>query len=161
MTQDSGVIIGALNFSKNIYDGHTLEAAIEQQQRLSGHVLKEVFVDRGYRGIKEVKGTVVHSPKTFSKKITLYRQRQLRKGFSRRAAIEPKIGHLKKDHRLNRNYYKGITGDNINVILAAAAINFKRMMNIWKHHFLAPFFQLIQIISLTLSPRKIYYSLIY
>ncbi len=161
VTQNSGVIIGALNFSKNLYDGHTLEAAMEQQQRLSGHVLKEVFVDRGYRGIKEVKGTVVHSPKAFSKKITRYRQRQLRKGFSRRAAIEPKIGHLKNDHRLNRNYYKGITGDNINVMLAAAAMNFKRMMNIWKQQFLAPFFQLIQIISLTLSPRKIYYSLIY
>lgn len=161
VTQNSGVIIGALNFSKNLYDGHTLEAAMEQQQRLSGHVLKEVFVDRGYRGIKEVKGTVVHSPKTFSKKITRYRQRQLRKGFSRRAAIEPKIGHLKNDHRLNRNYYKGITGDNINVMLAAAAMNFKRMMNIWKQHFLAPFFQLIQIFSSTLSPPKIYYSLIY
>ncbi len=160
VTQNSGVIIGALNFSKNLYDGHTLEAAMEQQQRLSGHVLKEVFVDRGYRGIKEAKGTVVHSPKTFSKKITRYRQRQLRKGFSRRAAIEPKIGHLKNDHRLSRNFYKGIKGENINVMLAAAAMNFKRMMNIWKQNFLAPFFQLIQLISQTLSPLKIYYSLI-
>ena len=161
VTQNSGVIIGALNFSKNRYDGHTLEAAMEQQQRLSGHVLKEVFVDRGYRGIKEVKGTVVHSPKALSKKITRYRQRQLRKGFSRRAAIEPKIGHLKNDHRLSRNFYKGIKGDNINVMLAAAAMNFKRMMNIWKQNFLAPFFRILQIISQTLSPRKIYYSLIY
>lgn len=154
VTQNSGVIIGALNFSKNRYDGHTLEAAMEQQQRLSGHVLKEVFVDRGYRGIKEVKGTVVHSPKTFSKKITRYRQRQLRKGFSRRAAIEPKIGHLKNDHRLSRNFYKGIKGDNINVMLAAAAMNFKRMMNIWKQNFLAPFFWLLQLIRSTCSQLK-------
>lgn len=161
VTQNSGVIIGALNFSKNIYDGHTLEAAIEQQQRLSGHVLKEVFVDRGYRGIKEVNGTAIHSPKTFSKKMTCYRQRQLRKGFSRRAAIEPKIGHLKKDHRLNRNYYKGITGDNINVMLAAAAMNFKRMMNIWKRNFLAPFLWIIQSFRSTLDPLKIIYNPIY
>ncbi|MDQ3142937.1 MAG: transposase, partial [Bacteroidota bacterium] len=58
-------------------------------------------------------------------------QSQKRK-HSRRAAIEPKISHLKSDHRLGRNYYKGIVGDRINVMLAAAALNFKRMMNKWK-----------------------------
>jgi hypothetical protein len=41
------VIIGALNIPGNDYDGHTLEAAIKQQQGLTGHVLKEVAVDRG------------------------------------------------------------------------------------------------------------------
>jgi len=40
------------------------------------------------------------------------------------------------EHCLNRNFYKGITGDNINVMLAAAAFNFKRMMNKWKSSFL-------------------------
>jgi IS5 family transposase len=49
---------------------------------------------------------------------------KLRKGFKRRAAIEPKIGQLKQDHRLSRNFCKGITGDNNNVMLAAAAMNF-------------------------------------
>lgn len=139
VTQNTGVIIGALNFPKNDYDGHTLEATLEQQQRLSGHVLKEAFTDRGYRGVTQVKGTLIHSPKAFSKKLTQYRQRQLKKGFSRRAAIEPKIGHLKTDHRLSRNFYKGIMGDDINVMLAAASMNFKRMMNIWKEFFLALF----------------------
>ena len=38
------------------------------------------------------------------------------------------IGHLKDDHRLGRNFYKGLTGDSINVMLAAAAFNFKRAM---------------------------------
>jgi hypothetical protein len=28
------------------------------------------------------------------------------------AAIEPRIGHLKSDHRLSRNYHKGIKGAN-------------------------------------------------
>ena len=36
------------------------------------------------------------------------------------------------DHRLSRNYYKGITGDEINVMLASAGFNFKRMTNRWK-----------------------------
>ena len=53
----------------------------------------------------------------------------------KRAGIEPVIGHLKEDHRLSRNYYKGITGDEINVMLAAAGFNFKRMMNKWKSSF--------------------------
>ena len=47
-TAKSGVIIGALNLPKNDYDGHTLDAALEQQQRLTGIILKEDFVDRGY-----------------------------------------------------------------------------------------------------------------
>ena len=63
---------------------------------------------------------------------TPYEKQKLRKGFKRRAAIEPRIGHLKQDHRLGRNFYSGIKGDNINVMLAAAAMNFKRMMNKWK-----------------------------
>ena len=46
----------------------------------------------------------------------------------RKDSIEPVIGHLKSDHRMNRNFYKGITGDVINVMLSSAAFNFKRMM---------------------------------
>lgn len=47
----------------------------------------------------------------------------------------PIIGHIKQDHRTGRNYYKGFTGDNINIMFAAAAFNFKRMMNKWKSSF--------------------------
>jgi transposase, IS5 family len=35
-------------------------------------------------------------------------------------AIEPVIGHLKRDHRMGRNYLKGRDGDRINAVLAAA-----------------------------------------
>ncbi len=147
VTQNSGVIIGALNIPGNDYDGHTLDAVLEQQQRLTGHQLKEAFVDRGYRGRKEVDGTLIHTPKPFNNKLSGYRKTKLKDGFTKRAAIEPKIGHLKADHRLNRNFYKGIKGDTINVMLAAAAMNFKRMMNIWKNNLLVLFFRLIQILS--------------
>jgi Transposase DDE domain./Transposase domain (DUF772). len=132
-TAKSGVIIGALNLPKNDYDGHTLDAALEQQQRLSGRTLKELFVDRGYRGVTEVRGTKIHSPKPFAKSLTETQKKKLKDGFARRAAIEPRIGHLKSDHRLGRNFYKGLVGDNINVMLAASAMNFKRRMNIWKY----------------------------
>ena len=130
-TKTSGVIIGALNMAKNHYDAHTLEPALKQQQRLTGKVLKNNFVDRGYRGVTNVLGTNIITPKVKASD-TAYQKQKLRKGFRRRAAIEPRIGHLKTDHRLSRNFYKGIFGDNINVMLAAAAMNFKRMMNKWK-----------------------------
>ena len=59
----------------------------------------------------------------------------------------PKIGHLKADHRLSRNFYKGIKGDDINVMLAAAAMNFKRMMNIWKKQIWQLFYRLVFMIK--------------
>lgn len=154
VTQKSGVIIGALNFPNNDYDGHTLDAVLEQQQRLTGHKLKEAFVDRGYRGRNKVNDTLIQTPKPFNKKLSKYRQAKLKKGFTNRAAIEPRIGHLKADHRLSRNFYKGLQGDNINVMLAAAGMNFKRMMNIYKNNafdFLSRFFLFIYH---ALSPQK-------
>jgi IS5 family transposase len=48
---------------------------------------------------------------------------------------EPVIGHLKANYRLGRNFYKGIVGDTTNILLAAAAYNFKRIMNKWKASF--------------------------
>jgi IS5 family transposase len=144
VTKTTGVIIGALNLEKNVHDSKSLEPAIAQQQRLNGITLKNNYVDRGYRGVKEVLGTKIKLPDVPDKNRTPYEKRKLRLGFKRRAAIEPKIGHLKQDHRLSRNFYKGIKGDNNNVMLAAAAMNFKRMMNKWKINpllFLFRFFQ--------------------
>lgn len=148
-TKNTGVIIGAINIEKNVHDSKTLEPAIEQQQRLTGIILKNNYVDRGYRGVKEVLGTKIIIPDKPNGSRTFYEKQKLRNGFKRRAAIEPKIGHLKQDHRLSRNFYKGIKGDNNNVMLAAAAMNFKRMMNKWKinpllflFRFLRNFFEL-------------------
>jgi len=155
-TKKSGVIIGALNIAKNDYDAHTVDPAFEQQQRLTGITLKRAFMDRGYKGIKEIRGTKIEIPQPFNKQLNNYQQQQLKNGFKRRAAIEPKIGHLKEDHRLSRNFYKGLKGDNINVMLAAAAMNFKRMMNIWKEMFLALIYRLLEIlIQACLKPNLI------
>src|SRR5690606_26085077 len=46
----------------------------------------------------------------------------------RRSAIEPKIGHLKTDHRLGRCFLKGLAGDAINAILAAAGSNLLKLL---------------------------------
>lgn len=133
VTQTTGVIVGALSFTGNPYDGHTLPEVLAQHERLTGQAAKEATVDRGYRGKLQINNTQINIPKPFNDKtLTRYMQMKLKKQFRRRASIEPKIGHLKSDHRLGRNFYKGIKGDNINVLLAAAAMNFKRMMNLWK-----------------------------
>jgi IS5 family transposase len=153
-TANSGVIIGALNLPKNDYDGHTLDAALEQQQRLTGKILKEVFVDRGYRGVTKVRGTTIHSPKPFPTTTTPTQRKKLINGFARRAAIEPRIGHLKSDHRLSKNFYKGFVGDNINVMLAAAAMDFKRMINIWKERLVIFWLNYIQTIISFFVPTK-------
>ena len=59
---------------------------------------------------------------------TEHYKRMARKNFRRRCAIEPIIVHLKSDFRLARNYLKGTIGDAINLILAAAAFNYKKWM---------------------------------
>lgn len=153
-TKNSGVIIGAINIEKNVHDSKTLEPALQQQQRLTGIILKNNFVDRGYRGVKEVFGTNIIIPDTPGKQRTPNEKQKLRKSFKRRAAIEPKIGHLKQDHRLGRNFYTGIKGDNINIMLAAAAMNFKRMMNIYKKMFFDFFIRIIYTIQNLMLPEK-------
>ncbi|MBC8054228.1 MAG: IS5 family transposase [Sphingobacteriaceae bacterium] len=131
-TQNTGVIVGAASF-RNEYDGHTLEIALNQHEKLTGKRAGTAIADRGYRGKTMIGGTVISIPKPFNdKKLSKYKQIKMRKAFRRRAAIEPCIGHLKADHRLGRNFYKGIVGDSINLMLAAAAYNFKRMINKWK-----------------------------
>ena len=53
--------------------------------------------------------------------------RSIRKALKRRSAIEPEIGHMKNDGRLDRRYLKGAVGDTINVIMVAAAHNLRNL----------------------------------
>lgn len=156
-TQRTGVIVGAKSF-RNEYDGHTLEASLQQVEMLTGKAPHTVSADRGYRGVAQIGNTQIQIPKPFNdKKQSKYRQRKLKRSFKRRAAIEPIIGHLKADHRLSRNFYKGIFGDNINIMLSAAAFNFKRMMNIWKQIFLVLIYKTI--LTIFFSFKKHYHNL--
>jgi len=131
-TKNSGIIIGAAAHRKNEHDSKTLEAALTSANQNRSKPIKEAICDRGYRGRKEVNGTMICIPGKPLKRDTKYQKEQKRKKFRRRAAIEPVIGHLKSDHRLSRNYLKGFIGDEINLLLAAAAFNLKK----WMNHFL-------------------------
>ena len=125
----SGLILGACSF-RNEYDGHTIEKTLEQTQRMTGRKVDKLAGDRGYRGIKQIGKTKILIPDTPKAKDSYYQKRKKHKLFCKRAGIEPTIGHLKEDHRLSRNFYKGVKGDAINVLLAAAAYNFKRAMRV-------------------------------
>ena len=127
ITQRTGVIVGAVNFTETLHDSKTLIEALEQHKRLTGIQAKNIFLDRGYRGPKKINDTYLYTPKP-DKNITTTKRRR----HKRRAAIEPTIGHLKHDHRMIRNYLKGTVGDAMNLMLAASAMNFKRVMNIFK-----------------------------
>jgi IS5 family transposase len=131
-----------------------LPGALEQYQRFKKRSPKNVFADRGYKGKTIIGQTNVHIPKPFSKKLNSYQQQKRRKSHKRRAAIEPIIGHLKQDHRLSRNFYKGDFGDAINVMLAATAFNFKRMMNKYKQNIIHIRIQIQAILFLNITPKK-------
>jgi len=128
LTKNSGVIVSAVSFSKNVYDGHTLPEALKQHEQLVGKRASVAICDRGYRGKSMIDGTRIEIPKRSKKKAGDYEKRKARKRFRKRAGIEPVIGHLKSDFRLLRNYLKGSVGDSINLMLAAAAYNFRKLM---------------------------------
>ena len=130
MLRDSGVIVSAVSFADNLYDGDTLEDTLALAQVHTGKTFKSVLVDRGYRGQKRVGQTDVLLPGKVRKSDSYYQRKKQRKRYARRAAIEPVIGHLKFDHRLIRCFLKGAVGSAINLILASAAWNLKLWLNV-------------------------------
>jgi len=129
LTKNTGVIVGALSMEKNDYDGHTLEPALKQYKEFYNKEPEKAIVDLGYKGISRIGSTVIVSPQKKGK--TLTEKRRLRNDHRRRSSIEANISHLKNNHRLNRNYYRYVIGDVINLLLSASAYNFRRMMRKW------------------------------
>ena len=136
--------MGALGFKDNPYDGHTLDPQLEQVERLTGGLPKVGVVDRGYRGRKQVKGVEILSPKKLSTKATAYLKQKMRQLFRARAGIEPVIGHVKLDHRMERNYLSGNIGDNMNTILAATGFNMMKMLKRLKTYGLENYFHILR-----------------
>ncbi len=97
---------------------------MRRQVGLTGWSPKEAFCDLGYRGHGPLGDTRVHLVGRRKKKLS----RTLRKWLKRRAAIEPIIGHLKSDHRMSRNHYRGQSGDAVNATLSAAGFNLRKLL---------------------------------
>jgi IS5 family transposase len=106
------------------YDGHTLATVIPHLQDLIGNEIKRIVADKGYRG---------HGlPAPYDMRVYVSEQKRgvtpaIRRELRRRAAVEPVIGHLKTDHRMDRNFLIGSHGDATNAVLAAVGYNFRRL----------------------------------
>jgi len=122
-TSKGGWFVGAQALPRNPYDGHTLSAAMKQVVRISGIEPECAFVDRGYRGHDYEGECAVHVDRVRRGKIA----KSLWRWMKRRAAVEPGIGHLKHEHRMDKNRLKGTEGDMFNAVLSAASMNMSKL----------------------------------
>lgn len=107
----------------NPYDGHTLKPMMEAMHALTGIEPKRIYVDKGYQGHE------------YPKKLRVFKSGQkrgvtaaIKRELKRRSVIEPIIGHVKHEHRLDRNYLLGVLGDKMNALLAAVGYNFRLIL---------------------------------
>ncbi|MBX3678931.1 MAG: IS5 family transposase [Rhodocyclaceae bacterium] len=127
VTHKSGLIVGARTFPGNPYDGHALAAQLEQTAILLediGRKPKQVFGDLGYRGVDADNPDVEILHRGKYKSMDTQRRRWLK----RRQAVEPTIGHLKADHRMDRCWLAGSMGDALHAVLCAAGFNLRWLM---------------------------------
>jgi transposase, IS5 family len=109
----------------NPYDGHTLARVIPAIEQLVGNRIERIHADAGYRGH--------NAPPDYKFKVYTSKQKrgvtpQIQREMRRRAAVEPVIGHVKNEHRMDRNYLAHRHGDANNAILAAAGYNFSLLI---------------------------------
>ena len=107
------------------YDGHTLSAVIPHIENIVGNEIKRIIADKGYRGHG--------APAPYDMRVYVSEQKRgvtpaIKRELRRRAAVEPVIGHMKSDHRMDRNFLIGPHGDATNAVLAAVGYNFARLI---------------------------------
>ena len=124
-TSKDNWIVGIEALHNNPFDGHTLKGALKQMKRVVGWNAHNAYCDKGYKGNpKQLGKTNIHlaNRRKSSMKLSEWRW------FKRRSAIEPVIGHMKQDNRMERNYLKGTDGDKMNAILAACGFNLRKLL---------------------------------
>jgi IS5 family transposase len=137
------IITAIKAFLDNPFDGHTIEPLLNQMTNNELKLPEELAYDRGGKGNAEINGVRIITPNKQKLSDTAYQKRQKRQKFRARAAIEPIIGHLKKDFRMEQNYLLGEKGIQINALLAATAWNLKKMMQKLKEEFLHFIFRML------------------
>ena len=122
-----GLMLGARSFPGNPYDGHILSAVLEQATNLTQDLsvtLKQVVADLGFRGVDadNPDKQIIHRGRF--KSLSPQQKGWLR----RRQAVEPAIGHLKSDHRMDRCWLQGTLGDALHTISCAAGYNLRWLL---------------------------------
>jgi IS5 family transposase len=141
-------VVHAKAIHGNPYDGHTLAAALEDAEALTGVTAKRIYVDKGYRGHD--------APNPFRVYLSGHRRGvhgAIKRELRRRAAIEPVIGHLKSEGHLGRNYLKGRHGDRANAVLSAVRHNLRLVLR-WLRTLLRQNFAAFLATLATLEPKS-------
>lgn len=147
-TSKDNWIVGVEALHGNPFDGHTLKGALKQMKRVVGWDAENAYVDKGDKGNpKRLGATTIHLANRRKKSMKPSEWRW----FKRRSAIEPVIGHMKHDNRMDRNYLKGTEGDKMNAILAACGFNLRKLLRalLWL------IFKELERLKLLLQPRRI------
>ena len=123
-TNGGNWIVASRMIANNPYDGHTLAETLTAVESIIGISVTDAYVDKGYRGHDYTGAAEVHiAGQRYNGASRAERKRR-----RRRSAVEPKIGHLKSDHRMDRCFLAGLHGDAINAVLAAAGSNMRKLL---------------------------------
>lgn len=147
-TNRSNWFVAARLLENNPYDGHTLRETLAAVENVTGVAVTDTYVDKGYRGHGYTGGAEVHIAGQRRKNTT----RAERKRRRRRSAIEPKISHLKSDHRMGRCFLARLCGDAINAVLAAAGANLRKLLGLLRREAGRPVYAPIQWIDNLTAP---------
>ena len=121
-TQKKGFVLDATAFKENKHDSKTLNESLQNAEKISGQQIKEVLVDKGYKG-HDIKDKKILIPGQ-KRKLSPYKKKQLKQ----RSAIEARISHMKNKGKLDRNFLKGVEGDVANALLCAIGQNMRQLM---------------------------------
>lgn len=133
---DDGLILSHAEYQHNVADVKTLGQVVGGIKQNVGQPPQEVTGDRGFDqsfkkrehcrrrwGVQRLaipkKGKTPHPDSE---------KHWFRSALKQRVKIEPIIGHLKSDYRMNRCQYKGAAGDTVNVVWATLAWNTKKVV---------------------------------
>jgi transposase, IS5 family len=154
VSHQHGLMLGARTFPGNPYDGHILSAVLEQASNLTQDLsitIREVVADLGFRGVDaDNPGKhIIH--RGWYKSMSPQQKAWLR----RRQAVEPAIGHLKSDHRMDRCWLQGALGDALHTLSCAAGYNLRWLMRAITRLGLGPaFLRLLQMAALAASALR-------
>jgi len=107
-----------------------------------------VVVDLGFRGVDgdNPDQEIIHRGKF--KRLS----KQQKNWLKRRSAVEPAIGHLKSDHRMDRCWLQGTLGDALHTLSCAAGYNVRWLLRAIARLGIGPLF--LRLLRMALGQRR-------
>ena len=129
-TLKEGLVVGMCSMRGNPYDGYTLDETIEQVSILANQRPRTVMVDKGYKGANVEGMQILRSGQWRGVMRAMKAMKAMKAMIKRRSAIEPTIGHMKSDGRLDRNPLKGALDDAPHSVLCGAGHNIRLLLGL-------------------------------